>query len=78
MTSRTVFQFLLDQADQGDLEEVKKRDIYKEDPEFRKAIDDAYDALSKAPHKVPRHDRPAERVKRAKLAKEAFAETESH
>ena len=39
--SKTVFPFLLTQADQGDLEEVKKRDKYKNDQEFRKAIDDA-------------------------------------
>ena len=42
MTSRQIFPFLLAQADQGDLEEVKKCDEYKEDPEFRKAIDDAF------------------------------------
>ena len=42
MTNRTVFPFLLAQADQGDLEEVKKDGIYKKDQEFRKAIDGAF------------------------------------
>ena len=45
MTNRIYFPFLLSQADQGDLEEVKKRDKYEEDPEFRKAIDDALKRL---------------------------------
>ena len=35
------FPFILTQADQGDLEEIKKRGIYKKDQEFSKAIDDA-------------------------------------
>ena len=69
--SMIVFPFLLAQADQGDLKEVKKDGTYDEDPDFRKAIDDA---LSKAPLTGTRHDRPMER---AKLVKEAFAETES-
>ena len=49
--------------------EVKKHDIYKNDPEFRKAIDDAF---SKAEPAGTRHRRPKRRVK---LAKEAFNET---
>ena len=52
--SKTVFPFLLTQADQGDLEKVKQMRKYKEDPEFRKAIDDA---LPKAPPAGTRHAR---------------------
>ena len=62
------FPFLLDQADQGDLEKVKRDDKYKKDPEFSKAIDDA---ISKAGPAGTRHARPAERVR---LAKETFSE----
>ena len=54
MTSQTVFPFLLAQADQGDLEEVKKCGKYKEDQEFRKAIDDAF---PKAEPAGARHER---------------------
>jgi len=69
--SKAAFPFLLGQADQGDLEEAKKSALYKEDADFGKAIDEAYDALLKAPSKVPRHERPK---KRAELVKEAFKE----
>ena len=58
MTNRRIFPFLLTQADQGDLEEVKKDDKYKEDQEFRKAIDDAF---PKAEPAGTRHDRPKEK-----------------
>ena len=70
--SRTIFPILLSQADQGDLEEVKKRDTYKENQEFREAIDDA---ISKAEHAGARHDRFLNK-ERVKLAKEAFVEIE--
>ena len=53
---------------------VKKHDKYKEDPEFRKAIDDAFPRAEPA---GARHARPAERAERVRLAKEAFAETPS-
>ena len=46
MTSRTVFPFLLDQADQGDLKEVKKLTNIRMIQEFRKAIDDAFQKLN--------------------------------
>jgi hypothetical protein len=68
------FPFLLDQADQGDLEEVKERDKYKEDQEFSKVIDDAFPRAEPA---GSRHARPAERAERVRLAKEAFAENPS-
>ena len=66
----TVFPFLLAQADQGDLEEVKKDDEYKEDQEFRKAIDDAF---PKAGPAGERHERLLNR-ERAKLAMKIFSE----
>ena len=65
------FPFLLSQADQGDLEKLKKYDKYKNDPEFRKAIDDAFPRAEPA---GSRHARPAERAERVRLAKEAFSE----
>ena len=68
---KIAFPFLLTQADQGDLEKVKEDDKYKNDPEFRKAIDDAF---SRAEPAGSRHDRPAERAERVRLAKEAFSE----
>jgi hypothetical protein len=61
------FRFLLTHADQGDLK-VKKDDIYKNDPEFRETIDDAF---SKAGPAGTRLRRPKERVR---LAKETFSE----
>jgi hypothetical protein len=67
--SKTTFPFLLSQADQGDLEEVKKRAKYKQDPKFSKAIDDAF---LKAEHAGARQNRPK---RRAELVKEAFNET---
>ena len=54
----SVFPFLLAQADQGDLKEVKRHYVYEQVQEFSKAIDEAYDVLLKAPYKVLRHDRP--------------------
>ena len=52
--SKITFPFLLSQADQGDLEKVKKDDTYKEDPQFRKVIDDAF---PKAEPARTRHER---------------------
>ena len=69
MTNRSTFPFLLSQADQSDLEKVKKDYKYKEDPEFRKAIDDAF---SRAEPAGARLRRPKRRVE---LVKEAFSET---
>ena len=66
----TVFPFLLAQADQGDLEEVKQMWEYKEDQEFRKAIDDAF---PKAGPAGERHERPLNR-KITKLAMKIFSE----
>jgi hypothetical protein len=63
------FQFLLTHADQGDLEEAKKRDKYNEDQEFRKAIDDAFPNAEPA---GARHSRPK---RRAEIAKKIFSET---
>ena len=40
--SKEAFQFLLAQADQGDLEEVKKDDKYKKYQKVREVIDDAF------------------------------------
>ena len=68
------FPFLLSQADQGDLEKVKKHEEYKKDPEFSKVIDDAFPRAEPA---RSRHARPAERAERVRLAKEAFAENPS-
>ena len=48
------FQFLVSRADQGDLEEAKQMKEYKEDPGFRKVIDDAF---PKAEYAGARHDR---------------------
>jgi len=67
--SKIVFSFLLSQADQGDLEEVKKSYKYKNDPKFSKVIDDAFPRAEPA---GSRHDRPAERKARAKLAMKTF------
>ena len=57
--SNQVFPFLLKQADQGDLDEAKKRYADKKDEQFRQAIDEV-------PNPVPpagsRHLRPIERV----------------
>ena len=50
-----VFQFLLAQADQGDLEIVRKYDIYKEDSEFRNAIDGAFSNAKLAGNRHNRH-----------------------
>jgi len=75
--SNLVFPFLVSQADQNDLKEVKTWNIYKEDQAFKKAIDAAENTLSKASYKLPRHARPADRVERARLAKGAFTEHES-
>ena len=63
------FPFLLSQADQSDLEKVKKDYKYKEDPEFSKVIDDAF---SRAEPAGARLRRPKRRVE---LVKEAFSET---
>ena len=68
--SKMVFPFLLAQADQGDLEEVKKFHKYKNDPEFSKGIDDAFPRAEPA---GSRHARPAER-ERAKVAMKTFSE----
>jgi hypothetical protein len=54
------FPFLLAQADQGDLEQVKKDYKYKNDPEFRKVIDEAFSGAGLA---GARHSRPKERIK---------------
>jgi hypothetical protein len=69
-----VFQFLLDQADQGDLEKAKEHHRCKEDAASSKIIDDAF---SRAEPAGSRHARPAERAERVRLAKEAFDETPS-
>ena len=66
----TVFPFLLAQADQGDLEEVKQMWEYKKDQDFRKAIDDAF---PKAEPAGERHERPLNR-EIAKLAMKTFSE----
>jgi len=67
------FQFLLDQADQGDLEKVKQDDFYKNKrvPEFCKAIDDAF---SNAEPAGSRHRRFFEKVERARLIIETLDE----
>jgi hypothetical protein len=66
--------FLLDHADQGDLDEAKKRDKYKNGNgrflEFREAIDDA---IPKAESAGSRHDRFFNR-EIAKVAKKTFSE----
>jgi len=62
------FSFLLSQADQGDLEKVKKYAQYEQGLKLRKAIDDAFPRAEPA---GARHARPAER-ERARLAKETF------
>jgi hypothetical protein len=67
---KTALLFLLDQADQGDLESVKEDDKYKKDQEFRKAIDGAF---SNAESAGARHARPAERAERAELAMKTFS-----
>ena len=53
-----IFSFLLDQADQGDLKKVKKLDMYKYDPRFRNAIDEAEIALSNPLHEPSKPERP--------------------
>ena len=53
---------------------LKTDDKYKDDPEFRKAIDDAFPRAEPA---GSRHARPAERAERVRLAKEAFSEIPS-
>ena len=63
---KIAFPFLLAQADQGDLEKVKKYDKYKKDPKFSKAIDDAFPRAEPA---GSRHARPAERKKESGLPK---------
>ena len=67
--SKIAFPFLLSQADQGDLEEIKEHGIYKENQEFRKAIDDAFSKAEPAGSRLRRPKR------RAELVKEAFGET---
>ena len=67
--SKMVFPFLLTQADQGDLEKVKENDRYKKDPEFRKAIDDAFSKAKPAGSRLRRF------LERFRLAKETFGET---
>ena len=57
---KMVFPFLVSQADQGDLGEAKKRVIYDQDPDFRKAIDDA---MTTAPLAGMRRARFFERTK---------------
>ena len=54
-----VFQFLLEQADQGDLDEAKKKYAYEEHQKFRPAIDKA---PKPAPPAGSRHHRPIERA----------------
>ena len=68
----TIFQFLLAQADQSDLKEVKQTWEYKKDQEFRKAIDGAFPKPRPA---VPRHERFLNR-ERTKLAMKIFSEIE--
>jgi hypothetical protein len=71
--SLDVFRFLLDQADKEDLVQAKKRNLYNQNEKYREAIDEATCALPNGPSGVPRHDRPAERRKRAKRAMETFS-----
>ena len=48
MTRRRSLHFCWLRLTKGDLEKVKEKDKYKKDQKFREAIDEAYDALSKA------------------------------
>ena len=71
-TPNPVFQFLLEQADKSDLEEVKQMWEYKLNQEFRKAIDDTF----------PKAEPAGERLERllnreiTKLAMKIFSEIE--
>ena len=56
------------------MEEAKKRDKYKEDQEFRKAIDDAF---SKAEPAGARHARPAEREKESSLPRRHLVKSQA-
>ena len=53
-----ISSFLLEQADQDDLKKVKELDVYKYDPRFRDAIDEAEIALSNPLHKPSKPERP--------------------
>ena len=58
--SKTIFRFLLTQADQGDLENARQRKTYEEDQEFRDEIDKT---MKIAPSVGMRHGRFLERTK---------------
>ena len=57
-----VFRFLVEQADQGDLDMAKRQNEYKKYPKFRQAIDKAFKAALPA---GSRHLRPIERAQHA-------------
>ena len=66
-----VFQFLLEQADQGDLDEAKEGNAYKNYPECRQAIDEAFKAALPV---GSRHERFNESVK-TRIATDALGTT---
>jgi hypothetical protein len=72
-TLNPVFSFLLSQADQGDLEEIKERGKHMEDQEFRKAIDGT---MKTAPLAGTRHLRFFGRAKIAIITLNDLMDTE--
>jgi hypothetical protein len=70
--AKTAFPILLSHADQCDLEKAKEDAIYRDNAEFRDAIDDAI------PNAGPLRSRIQRPKRRVELVKEAFSETASN